>query len=190
MRLLYFCPFLIFLALPLSAHAQDTVEVVPPPRSGSLARSPLALAITWIDSTYVKIVYSSPRKRGREIFGALVPYGEVWRTGANEATEITTTGDLIFGGHHLPAGTYSLYTIPYPDRWTIIINRGLGQWGTFDYDPELDLFRFDVPARQTDKRYEGFTISFEKEKDQTYLYLRWDRTEVRIPVAAASEQTD
>jgi len=184
-----FC-LLALLALlmgPASAHAQDSVEVVPPPRSGSLERSPLALATTWIDSTYVKIVYGSPRKRGREIFGALVPYGEVWRTGANEATEITTTGDLIFGGHHLPAGTYSLYTIPYPDRWTIIVNRALGQWGAFNYNPELDLFRFDVPARRTDKLYEGFTITFEEENGQTYLYLRWDRTEVRIPMAAASE---
>jgi len=129
-----FC-LLALLALlmgPASARAQDSVEVVPPPRSGSLERSPLALAATWIDSTYVKIVYGSPRKRGREIFGALVPYSEVWRTGANEATEITTTGDLVFGGHRLPAGTYSLYTIPYPDRWTIIVNRALGQWGAFN----------------------------------------------------------
>ncbi len=178
---------LALLIAPVPVHAQDTIEVVPPPRSGSLERSPLALATTWIDSTYVKIVYGSPRKRGREIFGALVPYGELWRTGANEATEITTTGDLIFGGHRLPAGTYSLYTIPYPDRWTIIINRALGQWGAFDYNPELDLFRFDVPTRQTNKLYEGFTISFEEENGQTYLYLRWDRTEVRIPIAVASE---
>lgn len=178
---------LLVLLGPMRARAQDTVEVVPPPRSGSLERSPLALATTWIDSTYVKIVYGSPRKRDREIFGALVPYGEVWRTGANEATEITTTGHLILGGHLLPAGTYSLYTIPYPDRWTIIVNRALGQWGAFNYNPALDLFRFDVPTRLTSKRYEGFTISFEEEGDQTYLYLRWDRTEVRIPIAAASE---
>ncbi len=178
---------LVLLMGPTSALAQDSVEVVPPPRSGSLERSPLALAATWIDSTYVKIVYGSPRKRGREIFGALVPYGEVWRTGANEATEITTTGDLLFGGHRLPAGTYSLYTIPYPDRWTIIVNRSLGQWGAFNYNPERDLFRFDVPTRRTDKLYEGFTITFENEDGQTYLYLRWDRTEVRIPVATASE---
>lgn len=176
---------LLITAAPV--YAQDTIEVVPPPRSGSLERSPLALAATWIDSTYVKVVYGSPRKRGREIFGALVPYGEVWRTGANEATEITTTGDLILGGHLLPAGTYSLYTIPYPDRWTIIINRALGQWGAFNYKPELDLFRFEVPVRQTDKRYEGFTITFEEENGQTYLYLRWDRTEVRIPVALPSK---
>ncbi|ACY47277.1 DUF2911 domain-containing protein [Rhodothermus marinus] len=187
MRRFCLLALLVYLMGPALARAQDSVEVVPPPRSGSLERSPLALAATWIDSTYMKIVYGSPRKRGREIFGALVPYGEVWRTGANEATEITTTGDLIFGGHHLPAGTYSLYTIPYPDRWTIIVNRALGQWGAFNYNPELDLFRFDVPTRRTDKLYEGFTITFEEEDGQTYLYLRWDRTEVRIPVAAASE---
>jgi hypothetical protein len=173
------------LLLLSSAQAQDTIEVVPPPRSGNLERSPLALAATWIDSTYVKIVYGSPRKRGREIFGALVPYGQVWRTGANEATEITTTGDLNFGGHRLPAGTYSLFTIPYPDRWTIIVNRALGQWGAYEYNADLDLFRFEVPVHQTDKLYEGFTITFEKEEDHTFLYLRWDRTEVRIPVATA-----
>lgn len=182
-RLIFSALAALFL-LPV-AQAQDTVEVVPPPRSGSLERSPLALAATWIGDTYVKIVYGSPRKRGREIFGALVPYGEVWRTGANEATEITTTGDLNFGEHRLPAGTYSLFTIPYPDRWTIIVNRALGQWGAYEYNADLDLFRFDVPVRQTDKLYEGFTITFEQEGDSTFLYLRWDRTEVRIPVATA-----
>ncbi|CAM3337517.1 DUF2911 domain-containing protein [Rhodothermus bifroesti] len=182
-RLIFSALAALFL-LPV-AQAQDTVEVVPPPRSGSLERSPLALAATWIDDTYVKIVYGSPRKRGREIFGALVPYGEVWRTGANEATEITTTGDLNFGEHRLPAGTYSLFTIPYPDRWTIIVNRALGQWGAYEYNADLDLFRFDVPVRQTDKLYEGFTITFEQEGDSTFLYLRWDRTEVRIPIATA-----
>ncbi len=182
-RLIFSALAALFL-LPV-AQAQDTVEVVPPPRSGSLERSPLALAATWIDDTYVKIVYGSPRKRGREIFGALVPYGEVWRTGANEATEITTTGDLNFGEHRLPAGTYSLFTIPYPDRWTIIVNRALGQWGAYEYNADLDLFRFDVPVRQTDKLYEGFTITFEQEGDSTFLHLRWDRTEVRIPIATA-----
>lgn len=182
-RLIFSALAALFL-LPV-AQAQDTVEVVPPPRSGSLERSPLALAATWIDDTYVKIVYGSPRKRGREIFGALVPYGEVWRTGANEATEITTTGDLSFGKHRLPVGTYSLFTIPYPDRWTIIVNRALGQWGAYEYNADLDLFRFDVPVRQTDKLYEGFTITFEQEGDSTFLYLRWDRTEVRIPIATA-----
>ncbi|NNE34204.1 MAG: DUF2911 domain-containing protein, partial [Rhodothermales bacterium] len=117
--------------------------------------SPMAIAaVTLDDGTYVKIVYSSPRKRGREIFGGLVPYGEVWRTGANEATELTVTNGVLLNGNVLAAGTYALFTIPGDEQWTVIINRNLGQWGAYDYDPEADVVRFNVPALTIDKMHE------------------------------------
>ncbi|NNE34346.1 MAG: DUF2911 domain-containing protein, partial [Rhodothermales bacterium] len=119
----------------------DTATVVPPP----LARkSPIAVARTEISGTYVKIVFGAPQKRGRVVFGALEPFGQIWRLGANETTEITTTDRLSFGGLDLEAGTYALFAIPEPDKWTIIVNAGLGQWGAYDYDESLDIGRFEV----------------------------------------------
>src|SRR6478609_8610578 len=116
------------------AQAQEAL----PPRS-----SPLSVISMRYKDAYVKIVYSQPHKRGREIFGKLVPYGEVWRTGANEATEITLTRDLFINGTLLPAGTYSLFTIPANDKWTIIINKDLGLWGAYNYNIKQDVLRFD-----------------------------------------------
>src|SRR6516164_3013766 len=88
----------------------------------------MAVASILYKDSYFKIVYSQPQKRGREIFGKLVPFGQVWRTGANEATELTATADINVNGVLLKAGTYSLFSIPEKDKWTIVINRDLGQW--------------------------------------------------------------
>ncbi len=168
------------LGLAASASAQD-VEVVPGPETRP---SPMAVAQTTLDDgTYVKVVYNQPHRRGREIFGGLVPYGQLWRTGANEATELTTTGDLKLGDATLPAGTYALFTVPGPETWTVVVNAGLGQWGAYNYDQSRDVVRFEVPvSMMPDQAYEAFTISFEVDG---HLALRWDRTEVRIPLEAA-----
>jgi hypothetical protein len=144
--------------------------------------SPLALATVRYKDTYVKITYSRPQKRGRQIFGKLVPYGEVWRTGANEATEITTTRELIINGKLLPAGTYSLFTIPHPSYWTIIINKDLGLWGAYNYNPAADVFRFDVSVQQTDAPVEAFTIEFDQKANTAVLSLMWDDIKVNIPI--------
>lgn len=165
-----------------SVRAQEG-EVVPPPDPRA---SPTMIAHTKLGDTYLKVTYSSPRKRGRVIFGELVPYGEVWRTGANEATELTTTGDIEIAGHRLPAGTYALFTIPEQDKWTIILNRELGQWGAFRYNPEADVLRFEVPVTTTPETYEAFTIAFEEAEGGTNLVMRWDRTMVSIPIRPAS----
>ncbi len=145
--------------------------------------SPLELVTMKYEDTYVKITYCRPSKKGRDIFGALVPYGEVWRTGANEATEITITGDIKIGNHELKAGTYSLFTIPEEEEWTIIINSDLGQWGAFRYNTEHDVLRFQAKTVKTDQVYEPFTIEFEQNGAQkTNLLLIWDRTRVIIPI--------
>ena len=168
--------------------------------------SPLGLARTQVGDTYVKIHYSRPYQRGRDnIFGtaeseALVPFGEVWRTGANEATEITTTGDIVFGeGSVLPAGTYSIFSVPGPEEWTIHFNRALGLNGTARFNPETESFEnaFDpandaltltvTPTTLADEDLvDQFTIAFEDGEDGAkHMVWRWITTEIRVPVRAA-----
>ncbi len=145
--------------------------------------SPLALVTMKYEDTYVKITYCRPSKRGREIFGNLEPYGEVWRTGANEATEITFTQNIKIGGHEVVAGTYSLFTIPEKGDWTIIINKDLGQWGAFSYNQDHDLLRFQAKSETMETSYEPFTIEFEQKGiKNTNLLLMWDKTKVIIPI--------
>ncbi|HUG39191.1 MAG TPA: membrane dipeptidase [Longimicrobiales bacterium] len=124
--------------------------------------------------------YGVPKKRGREIFGALVPYGEVWRTGANRATHLVTNRDLIIGRTRVPAGTYTLFTIPDRDRWTLIVNRRTDIGGT-SYDGSADLARIPMEVRRLSEPVEDFTIVVDP---AGFLRLRWDRTEAFVPVAA------
>jgi len=145
--------------------------------------SPLELVTMKSEDTYVKITYCRPHKKGREIFGSLVPYGEVWRTGANEATEMTVTKKIKLSGNDLNAGTYSLFTIPEEGEWTIILNGELGQWGAFRYSSEYDVLRFKVVTEKTEDIYEPFTIEFEQVGlNKTNLLLFWDQTKVVIPI--------
>ncbi|MCS6973916.1 MAG: DUF2911 domain-containing protein [Cyclobacteriaceae bacterium] len=163
----------LFFVCSLLAYAQESVRPRP---------SPLAIASVRYKDTYVKITYSRPQKRGREIFGKLVPYDEVWRTGANEATEITTTRDLIVNGVLLTAGTYSLFTIPRKEQWTIIVNKDVGLWGAYNYNPKMDILRFDVKAQSVEPPVESFTIQFEQKNNTADLILMWDTVKVVIPV--------
>lgn len=162
------------LLLPTFLFAQEAMESRP---------SPIALATMRYKDTYVKITYSQPQKRGREIFGGIVPYGKVWRTGANEATEITATRDVVVKGTLLKAGTYSLFTIPEKDKWTIIINRDVGLWGSYNYNQKQDVMRFEVPvAPIPDVTYEPLTLKFNQRNDVADLLILWDRTSISIPL--------
>lgn len=149
--------------------------------------SPLAVVSTRYKNTYMKITYSQPHKKGREIFGGLVPFGEVWRTGANEATEITITKDIFLNGVLLKAGTYSIFSIPDKIKWTIVINNELGLWGSYNYNEKLDVMRFDVPVQNLDEVYEPFTIRIDQDNDKAELSMMWDRTKVSIPIRFADE---
>jgi hypothetical protein len=166
---------LCLLCTSLSTSAQEAIRPRP---------SPLAVANVRYKTTYLKVVYSQPHKKGRTIFGALVPFGKVWRTGANEATELTATKDIQVNGTLLPAGTYSLFTIPETDHWTIIINSEVGLWGSYNYNESLDVMRFDVPVEQIpgDLVWEPFTIQIDHKNEVADLLLVWDKTRVRIPV--------
>lgn len=163
---------LLLLSVTSSLNAQELLKLRP---------SPLAIAAVRYQDHYVKITYSQPQKKNREIFGALVPYGKVWRTGANEATEITTTKDILVNNILLKAGTYSLFTIPEKDKWTIIINTDVGMWGAYNYNPKKDLWRFEVASQSTDKIYEPFTISFDQRNELADLLIMWDNVKVSIP---------
>ena len=160
----------------LAGHAMMAQELL------KLRPSPLAIASVRYKDSYIKITYSQPQRKNREIFGELVPFGKVWRTGANEATEITATHDVMINDILLEAGTYAFLTIPDRDKWTIIINSDVGMWGAYNYNPQKDVFRFDVPVQSTDKIYEPFTIEFDQRNELADLLIRWDDTKVSIPI--------
>ena len=134
------------------------------------------------DKAVIKVTYSRPKKNGREIFGKLVPYDKVWRTGANEATEIKFYQDVEFGGMKLKAGTYSLFTIPGKKEWTIILNSDLDYWGAYSYNDKNDVLRISVPAMELNSTVENFTIQFENKGDKEgIMNLAWDKTVVKVP---------
>jgi hypothetical protein len=153
--------------------------------------SPMGMARITLDDAYLRVVYGRPYKRGREnIFGtkesgALVPFGELWRTGANEATEITVTRDVLVGGERLPAGTYSLFTTPGPERWKVHFNSALGLWGSRDYDAAKDVAVATAAVSALSAEVDQFTVEFEKKEGGADLILRWIDTEVRLPVKLA-----
>jgi len=123
----------------------------------------------------VSINYGRPSMRGREIMGGLVPWGQVWRTGANEATTLVTTKALMFGSVMVPAGTYTLYTLPGKDGWKLIINKQTGQWGT-EYHQEQDLARVDMKVEALTAPVEMFTIKIEPKGGSGILRLEWEKT--------------
>ncbi len=145
--------------------------------------SPLSLTTMKYEDTYVKITYGRPHKKDRAIFDALVPYGKVWRLGANEATEITVTEPIKLGGKTLEPGTYSLFAIPEANEWTIIVNEDLGQWGAYRYNEKKDVFRVPASVSKGSTVYEPFTIEFEqKGVKKTNLLFKWDNVQASLPV--------
>jgi hypothetical protein len=133
--------------------------------------------------TDIEIVYSRPSMKGRKIFSAdgLVPFGQVWRTGANNATKITFSTDVKLNGANVPAGTYALFTIPGENEWTIIINKGAAQWGAFQYDEKVDVVRFKTTPIKLAEHIETFLIEFNDIRDESAnLNLIWDDTVVPI----------
>ncbi|MFT6997228.1 MAG: hypothetical protein ACJAQ4_000978 [Cryomorphaceae bacterium] len=134
----------------------------------------------------IEVVYSRPFKKDREIFGGLVPYGEVWRTGANEATTFKTETDLIIAGKSLPKGEYTLWTIPNASNWEVIFNNGDYGWGVnlksvASRDPEFDVLNITVPVQRNFKVLEQFTI--EIERTPPALLFSWDFTRVDVPLS-------
>ena len=145
--------------------------------------SPAAKATcTLADGKTITVDYSSPRAKGRKIFGGLVPYGEVWRTGANEATTFVTTADVMVGGTHVPAGSYTIFTIPNKDKWTLVISKKTGEWGTDYPGPGNDLARIEMKASALPAAFENFTIAFDKTPGGCVLRMDWETTRASVEV--------
>ncbi len=163
---------LLFLGVFKGMHAAQEKK----PRSSPAAKASCDLG----GGKTVTVDYSSPRMNGRKIFGALVPYGEVWRAGANEATTFVTDSDVSVGGKLIPAGAYTLFTIPDKDKWTLIISKKTGEWGVPYPGAEFDFARVDMTASTLPSNVENFTIAFDKNPTGCILRLDWETTRASL----------
>jgi hypothetical protein len=130
----------------------------------------------------IKVIYSRPAKKARDIFGVLEQFGKVWRLGANECTEIKFYQRSRIGGKVIKPGTYSLFAIPNKDKWTLIINKQTDRWGAFTYDETKDILRTDVSVKTLDKPIESFSITFIAQTEGANMVLAWDKTLIELPV--------
>lgn len=142
--------------------------------------SPHETVSATVDGAKISITYGRPYMKGRRIMGDLVRYGRVWRTGADEATTLATDRATMFGGVHVPAGTYTLYALPGEKEWKLIVNRQTGQWGT-EYDAQRDLARIDMQLGSTNSPVEQLTLAINDTPAGGELKLRWERTELTVP---------
>ena len=164
----------LFAALTLLAQS---------PQAERKPLSPPATAEASIDGRRITVNYSAPSIRGRKIMGGLVPFDQIWRTGANAATTLTTQADLRIGDLNVPRGTYTLYTLPRENGWTLIVNRQTGQWGT-QYDASQDLGRVEMKVRQIPTPLETFEIAIVPGSNKKgVLKLTWETTEASVPIA-------
>ena len=130
----------------------------------------------------MRVIYSRPQRDGRAIFGGLVEYNQVWRLGANEATEIEFFRDAVVGGKKVAKGRYTLYAIPTETKWTIIINKDNDTWGAFIYDQKKDVLRTDVAVQPLAAPVEAFSMSFTKADKGATLFIAWDSVSVSLPI--------
>jgi len=167
---------LIIIALALSATAGTAQLNLP-------NASPDAEFKQEVGFTEIEVKYSRPSARGRVIFGQLEPYGKLWRTGAHDATSIRFSEAVKLNGNDIPAGTYTLFTIPKQEEWTIVINKDTAMHGTSDYRQEQDLVRFSVKPEKSPRYYETFTIEINDfAKDEASLLLTWENTQIRVTI--------
>ncbi len=132
----------------------------------------------------IKTDYSSPRMKGRKIFGDLVPFGKVWRTGANEATTFVTSSDIVVGGKTAPAGSYTIFTVPTADKWTLIVNKKTGEWGIpYKYESD-ELARVDMKVSKLPAPVENFAINYAKSGSGCTLQIDWESTRASVDITA------
>jgi hypothetical protein len=158
----------------VAGHAQQDKSKRPSP--------PATASLDLGGGKSITIDYSSPRLKGRHVGGEIAPYGQVWRTGANEATTFVTTADVTVGGSVVPAGSYTLFTTPNKDKWTLIISKKTGEWGTDYPGPSNDLARVDMKVSAVPASVENFTISFDKSAGGGTLNLDWETTRASVVI--------
>lgn len=171
---------LLLFALIPGAHAQCK-----PPANQHPVLSPAAQASVTLNGKNITVYYCAPSARGRKVMGSLVPYGKVWRTGANTSTTLHSDADLKIGSQNVPAGTYTIYTLPSATVWKLIVNKQVGQWGTVYNEPK-DLARIPMKKGQAPSSpAETFKIYFDHTHgNHTQLHLQWENTDVYVPVTA------
>lgn len=150
--------------------------------------SPKDTAKITLNDLDLKVEYNRPSKRDREIFGALVPFDKVWRTGANEATTFQTNKDLMIDGMLLKKGKYTLWTVPMKNSWKVMFNSKDYKWGVNEkmepmWDPNFDVIELEVSKQDIDETVEKFTIAFDNKTGNLKLTMAWDQTLIEIPVA-------
>lgn len=183
MRKLTMLALLIALAAALAVAQENPPTPSPAPPAGArpVMSPPGQASFALADGKKITVDYSRPYIRNRKIMGDLVPYGKVWRTGANAATSFTADADLVLAGARIPAGKYTLYTIPGEQSWIVIINKQTGQWGT-KYEASQDLVRVQAKPARLAQPVDQFTISFEGQgANAGVMKLEWENTSVAVP---------
>ncbi len=137
-----------------------------------------------VSEKMVRVIYSRPQLKGRPL-SDLAPNGKVWRTGANEAVEVTFYKDMMVGGSKVAAGTYSLFTIPADGEWTVILNSNLNQWGAYSYDESKDVARAMAVVSEASESLEAFSIAFKEAGDDIHMVMGWGTTRVALPMKPA-----
>lgn len=186
MRKLSLCLILAFFSLMANAQTESAIKFPP------LDTSPMDVLYYPInaakvkkgntDMPIIKVLYSRPSKKGREIFGVLEQFDKIWRLGANENTEIDFWETVTIGDKKIKPGKYSLFAIPSKDKWIIIVNKQTDRWGAFNYDEEKDVVRIEVPKVTLDKPIELFSMTFTDMPDGATLVMAWDTTQVGLPI--------
>jgi hypothetical protein len=175
-----------FAAFAFAVHAQEvkfpTLDASPadlayfPAAATQMAKKGAA------SPAVIKVTYSRPAKKGREVFGVLEPFGKVYRLGANESTEIKFFKPVVIGGKSIPAGSYGLFAIPNKDSWTIIVSKDTDHWGAYSYDEANDLVRVQVPVKALTTPLETLSMAFTPDANGAVLNIGWDTTSVAVPI--------
>ncbi|HUH26703.1 DUF2911 domain-containing protein [Gelidibacter sp.] len=158
-----------------SGNAQKFADLDPSPMDAATFPSNYKIA-----DKAIKVIYSRPQLKGRDV-AKLAPNYEVWRTGANEATEITFYKPIMFGGVKVKPGTYTLFTIPNDKEWTVILSSDINVWGAYTYKQDNDVARIKVPVTQSKDILEAFSITFEESKSGADMYMGWGTLRVKVP---------
>jgi hypothetical protein len=174
------------LLIPLTLSLLTTAAFAQMEGKKKPASPPASTECKFSDGKSININYSSPRAKGRKIFGtgdALVPYGEVWRTGANDATTFVTTANVSVGGKDVPAGNYTIFTVPNADQWMLIVNKKTGEWGIpYKYESD-ELGRVPMMVSKTSGPVENFTIAFDQMGSKCTLRMEWENTRASIDIS-------
>jgi hypothetical protein len=165
---------LILLGLTVMAATSESQQPLSPPAK---------TACKFADGKTISVKYSSPRMRGRKIFGDLVPYGEEWRTGADDATSLVTNSDLVVGGKNVPSGSYTIFTLPAQNKWTLVISKQTGEFGIPYPGKEYDFARIDMKVSKLPSPLENFTISFDQAGMSCTMKLDWETTRASIEMS-------